>query len=358
MGQSSKVPIGVDLTSAAKALAICLVVLTHADWAEADRLCPVFPFVVNAAVPLFMMVTGLNYARSYRRKGAATLAEMYDPSTLLRRIRALVLPFVPAFLLEVPLAALRNHLGFSTIDLSPAGLALGFASGGWGPGGYYLPVMIQVVLAYPLLCLLVRRFGWGAFTAVAAGCLTVDLFQSAIGLPLGVWRVLCVRYLPYLAVGALLESRELEGLRNGGYQRRVFLTLLAIGGGYLSCLTYGPLASSLSAIQTEWASTSIPSGLFFIGAFGLLHTQFGEVKPRGHGWAAVGMVARNTWFIFLVQSVWYFAGANAVFDFLPVPVAATVFLCICVTLGCIYGTLWKRRRFFNRSITDHYVKSK
>lgn len=39
---------GGDFTTVAKALAICLVVFTHADWAEADRLCPVFPFVVNS----------------------------------------------------------------------------------------------------------------------------------------------------------------------------------------------------------------------------------------------------------------------------------------------------------------------
>ena len=218
-----------DFTTAVKAFAICLVVFTHAGWAEADRLCPLFPFVVSAAVPLFMMVTGLNYARSYLRRGMSCLKEMYDPSMLRRRTSALVLPFIPVFLLEIMLAVLRNHLGFSSTDLSPIGLLEGFGSGGWGPGGYYLPVMIQVIVIYPLLYCLVRRFGWVAFAGVAAGCIALDVVQTAFGFPDGAWRLLCIRYLPYLAFGAILAFRadlHCRAVGNGSC-----FVMLVIGGG-------------------------------------------------------------------------------------------------------------------------------
>lgn len=334
-----KAPAELDFTTATKAFAICLVVLTHADWTEADRLCPVFPFVVSAAVPLFMMVTGLNYARSYLRRGTDDLKGMYDPIRLRRRAGALVFPFVPVFLLEIPLAALRNHLGFSSIDLSPIGLLDGFFSGGWGPGGYYLPVMIQVIAIYPLLFCLVRRSVWGVFAGVAVGCFVLDCVQTALGFPDGIWRLLCIRYLPYLAFGALLALR-INALGKAIWSGSCF-AMLVTGGGYLACLTYCPLAEILSTLQSDWAGTSLPSGIYFMGAFGLLYVMFAERGLSDSKWKPVIAISRNTWFIFLIQSVWYFAGANSVFDFLPVPVSAILFLCICVSLGCIFGAIWQ-----------------
>ena len=337
---SDKAPVRLDFTTATKAFAICLVVFTHADWAEADRLCPVFPFVVSAAVPLFMMVTGLNYARSYLRRRTDDLKGMYDLPTLRRRAGALVLPYVPVILIEIPLAVFRNHLGFSSIDLSFMGLLKGLVSGGWGPGGYYLPVMIQVIAIYPLLYCLVRRFGWAACAGVTAGCIVLDATQTALGFPDGAWRPLCFRYLPYLAFGVLLAL-------HAGALRRVVgngicLGLLVIGGGYLACLTYGPLAGVLSTLQSDWAGTSPPAGLYFMGVFGLLYLWLKDSKSFDSRWMPVEAVARNTWFIFLFQSIWYFAGANSVFDFLPVPVEAILFLCICVPAGCVFGAIWRR----------------
>lgn len=222
-----------DITSLAKALAICLVVITHADWTDADRLRPVFPYIVNSAVPLFMMVTGLNFAQSYRRKRVDSLTMMYDPLVISHRISILVLPFIPVFLLEIALALLKCLLGFSSTDLSFAELLIKFLSGGWGPGGYYLPVMIQVVLIYPLLYCTVCRYGWIAFAGISVTSFMTDAILTGIGFPAGAWRLLCIRYLPYLAFGVLLARgrRESENrcLQNWGH-----LAFLTLGGGGIS----------------------------------------------------------------------------------------------------------------------------
>lgn len=333
----------VDVTTVAKAFAICLVVFTHADWADTDRLSPFFPFVVSAAVPLFMLVTGLNYARSYRRREIDSLPAMYGPSMICRRVCALVLPFVPIFLIEVLIATLKSHLGSSMVDLSPAGLFVGFVSGGWGPGGYYLPVMIQVIVVYPILYCFVRRFGWGAFAGVSLGCFSFDCAWTALGLSPGIWRLLCFRYLPYLAFGALLALAPV-GSHGKAVGRGTDIALLAIGGGYLVCLTYGPVSGVLSTLQSEWSGTSLPSAFFFMGAFGLLYARFGGFASQSGKWGLVELISKSTWFIFLIQSVWYFAGANSVFDFVPVPVAVIAHLVVCLSLGCAFGWAWGKLR--------------
>lgn len=79
-----------------------------------------------------------------------------------------------------------------------------------------------------------------------------------------------------------------------------------------------------------------------MGASGLLYARYRDFKPSGPIWDLVGVVSRRTWFIFLFQSVWYYAGANSVFGFFPTPVAAVLFLCICVSAGCIFGLEWEK----------------
>lgn len=273
MGPSSQgKPVRVDVTTAAKAFAICLVVLTHADWTEADRLSPLFPFVVSAAVPLFMLVTGLNYARSYRRRGIDSLPAMYGLSMILRRASALVLPFVPVFLVEILVAVLKSRLGSSAVDLSPSGLLVGFVSGGWGPGGYYLPVMIQVIVVYPILYCLVRRFGWGAFAGVSLGCFSLDCAWTALGLSPGVWRLLCFRYLPYLAFGALLALAPV-GSRGKAVGSGSCIALLALGGGTSS--------ASPTVRPPEPSQLSSPNG------------RGRRSRPRSSSWARSACCTRG-----------------------------------------------------------------
>lgn len=79
-----------------------------------------------------------------------------------------------------------------------------------------------------------------------------------------------------------------------------------------------------------------------MGVFGLLYLRLKDYRPLDSKWRPVEEVAHNTWFIFLAQSIWYFAGANSIFSFLPVPITAVSFLAICILLGCLFGELWKK----------------
>ena len=50
-----------------KAIAIIFVIFTHCNWTEEQRKLLFFPFWINLAVPLFMIVTGYNYYNSLKK---------------------------------------------------------------------------------------------------------------------------------------------------------------------------------------------------------------------------------------------------------------------------------------------------
>ena len=60
-----------------KGICIFLVVMTHLPWTAEERLLFYFPLWVEMAVPLFMLVSGFLYAKSFRKKDIETLENAY-----------------------------------------------------------------------------------------------------------------------------------------------------------------------------------------------------------------------------------------------------------------------------------------
>ena len=49
-----------------KAICVLMVIITHYDWADKDS--PFFTMLINMAVPVFMIISGYNFAMSNRKK--------------------------------------------------------------------------------------------------------------------------------------------------------------------------------------------------------------------------------------------------------------------------------------------------
>ena len=50
-----------------------MVIITHYDWADKDS--PFFTMLINMAVPVFMIISGYNFAMSNRKKTGGNLKE-------------------------------------------------------------------------------------------------------------------------------------------------------------------------------------------------------------------------------------------------------------------------------------------
>ena len=84
-----------------KGVCIVLVILTHFKWSKDERLLLLFPFWVEMAVPIFMIVSGYVYAWSYERKQIKSVKETYCLCNIVNRLSRFVIPFTMIFLFEI-----------------------------------------------------------------------------------------------------------------------------------------------------------------------------------------------------------------------------------------------------------------
>lgn len=135
-----------------KGICILLVIITHHDWTDAQRMHLLFPLWVDMAVPVFMVITGYVYAASAAKKDSGILGNYHPKQILAKWLRYLV-SFIPAWILGVAARIIGKGAQFT-----PVGLLVDFLEGGIGPGSYYFPVLLQIVLIIPIIIWVINRY--------------------------------------------------------------------------------------------------------------------------------------------------------------------------------------------------------
>lgn len=135
-----------------KGICILFVIFTHNEWTQEQRLYGLFPFWIGMAVPVFMVITGYVSAMSFQTH-AHNLKNAYRPTEILRKWLRFVVPFLPIYAFQVVWSYAVLQKSFSKYTLVKF-----FLEGGDGPGSYYFPVMLQMVVIIPIVCAVIKRF--------------------------------------------------------------------------------------------------------------------------------------------------------------------------------------------------------
>lgn len=127
-----------------KAVCVIMVIITHYGWE--DKTSPFFTMLINMAVPVFMIVSGYNFAMSNRKKADGNLEKMYGWNMMKPKLIRFLLPFFAICLLEILLLAAQDK----NIPLFRI-----FVLGAYGPGSYYVPIMLQLLVIFPLIYVMI-----------------------------------------------------------------------------------------------------------------------------------------------------------------------------------------------------------
>ncbi len=145
-----------------KGLCILYIIISHYAWSDAERLRYGMNFI--NPVCMLMVISGYLYSRSFAKRGISSLGEAYAPALIADRLLRFTVPFAAAFLLEVVYIGFDSPLGLKE-------LVRAFLSGGYGPGGYYYPIMLQFVFFYPLIHFIIRKHEFRGWIAKAISSL-------------------------------------------------------------------------------------------------------------------------------------------------------------------------------------------
>lgn len=149
-----------------KGICIIFIVITHCNFNDIERLKFLFPFWIDMAVPVFMVLSGFVYGKSFQRKHISSLDDAYSWDYIIGKIIRYTIPFALVFGIELLLSVINNQ-GINIFQIG-----FDYLCGGYGPGSYYYPVMIQFVFLAPVFFIIVDRHGlkglvlWGGINLV------------------------------------------------------------------------------------------------------------------------------------------------------------------------------------------------
>lgn len=113
-----------------KGLCIIFICITHFDWTNKERLALGFPFEIDMAVPIFMLISGYVSAVSYEHHKINRICEAYKIGFFCKKILRFTIPFFIVFCFETGISVVAFHT-----KITPLNCICSFLAGGKGPGG-------------------------------------------------------------------------------------------------------------------------------------------------------------------------------------------------------------------------------
>lgn len=323
-----------------KGLAIISVILLH-TWPEKVLLITGAPFHIWQAVPVFILIAGFVGTLSYMRQDTTGFRQCYRKSLLFRRFKRILAPFTLLFIVQIVLLCFT---GIKEITLQ--NIVFSYITGGYGPGSYFIPIILQHILILPILYFwAIRNPKYFLITTFLVSLVSEYLMITAL-VPEWAYRLLYVRYLFAGALGVWLAvSKQTIDKR------------LVIGG--LISLIYIVAVNYLNIqfwfLYPAWGSQHAPSYFWplLIVMIGLMHLPSASKNVVS---AVLEQLGQASWHIFLVQMAffWAFGGAvsslflgelcwpvalniSTVYPMVPGFTLLTCFnLVACLSFGCIF----------------------
>ena len=172
------------------------VVITHYAWNNSQRLMLLFPFWIDMAVPVFMIISGYLFSLSYRKSESPTLRMCYRGKGVIKRLLRFTVPFAIIFLFEQVVTLLFKNQPSGITEILKS-----FITGGIGPGSYYYPVLIQFVFIMPLIFLAIDRFDYVGLLGCIAANVVFEVLKTNLCISEGIYRLLIFRYITVIAFG-------------------------------------------------------------------------------------------------------------------------------------------------------------
>lgn len=269
-----------------KAICVIMVIITHYDWS--DKTSPFFTMVINMAVPIFMIISGYNFAMSNQKKADGNIRKMYGWSILKPKLIRFLVPFVGICFIEMFILALEEK------NIHPFRI---FFLGAYGPGSYYVPIMLQLLVIFPIIYTLVQRNAkLGIFLAGMAN-LGFEIAVKVFEIDKYYYRLSIGRYLLLIAFGCYLYLYPEHRIKKGQ-----LIAMFVIG------LTYIIAVFSFDAefaIFEYWKTTAMPVAFYIFPVDIMLFRKFYHVTIPGKIGEMLTKIGKGSYHIFLVQMVYY-----------------------------------------------------
>lgn len=192
-----------------KGICIIFIVITHFEWTSEQRLQYLFPFWIDMAVPMFMIITGYLYTKSNCSKNVYSFKENYSLEIIGSKLIRYTIPFTIAYVIQLSIWILKNK------DMTVGAVIKDFIRGGAGPGSYYYPILVQLVFIFPIIFYIVKEYNTKGLCICGFMNIAYEVLQSTYGMTENLYRLLIFRYIFLVAFGVYISQNKINKKAGG-----------------------------------------------------------------------------------------------------------------------------------------------
>jgi peptidoglycan/LPS O-acetylase OafA/YrhL len=309
-----------------KGLAVISVILLHTI--PPYILLKIFaPFHIWHAVPVFMVIAGINSALSSLKEEEFVLLKEYSPKKIKKSFIRILMPFTVVWLVEILALVITGKATYAKVITS-------YFLGGMGPGSYFTPIYVQHLIFFPVILLIVIKCDKiNPYLTLALFCvlaLMVEFACVVLNVPESLYRLLYVRYFFATVLGAYLVRHNFKF-----NQIAVMALLSVIYIGITSYVEYSP-----GIIYPAWGFQHAPAYFFTIFVVILLWKVFPYITYIG---TLLTKIGKASYHIFLIQMVYFWAFSQFVRNiFQNNCIFLFVNLFACLAIGYLFFCLQQR----------------
>ena len=253
-----------------------------------DKDSPFFTMLINMAVPVFMIISGYNFAMSNRKKTGGNLKKMYAWEMIKPKLIRFLVPFFTVCLIEIVLLVIEDK------HINPPRI---FLLGAYGPGSYYVPIMIQLLVIFPVIYKLVEKNARLGIALSGAANLLFEIGVKIFDMDKYYYRLNIGRYLLLIAFGCYLYLYPEHRVKK--YQ---LISMFLIGLGYIVAV-FGFNWDII--LFGYWKTTAMPIAFYIFPIIILLFRRYYHIKLPGVIGNTLTWIGQASYHIFLVQMVYY-----------------------------------------------------
>jgi len=249
-------------------------------------------------VPVFIIILSFNLSLSFQRRGYARLKDMFSWPEIKKKIRRYFVPFFVIFFVSLIIGGvffLFTNQQILTINFR---LFFGYLPIN-GPGNYFIPLILQMILFFPFIYLFYRH---NRYLCLIGGFILAFLCEiiNHFGINSIWYSDSLVRFFPLIILGVWISDLYLTGQMRNTY----FILFGVISGIYLIIISqfetgtingiqFIPYTASQNLFSCGW-----PALILILGLLWLPKVKNTLTKP-------IALLGKSSYHIYLVQIVFF-----------------------------------------------------
>ena len=318
-----------------KALAIVSVIIVHTvpTYISSSLLST---FTLEQAVPVFLLIMGLNAGMSFKRRGFTTLSQMYSWNYFQIRLTRFLIPFVIIFFISIILGLLFDKTLYFGILTFIGYIPLS------GPGNYFISLVLQFIFIFPLLYYIYKRNP--VFLLVSAFILSfvcelvanhISIFENNSY----IYRAFILRYIFVIVLGIYaIDNLNTHNL-NSIIKNKVFMIGLGVSVVYMVLVSF--VGWNISFFQSSWQPGIFISFFYTLFLCAILIRYLPSISTKI--WDKIALIGKASYHIYLIQILFFGIGLSIISLFIKSFVIILIWnIVLILCLGILFYLLEKR----------------